>query len=259
MADEKLTWRDIVADAIRDLGGSAHLKDINKRIKGHPKTNTNPTWEATIRRVVRQYKIFQPVPPKNSGVYRLDEAMPLPKLQEQNLDSLDAQINHGVAQGMLLALGKIYGYETFVPTHDQTIRNFQGKKLADLVTIQDCNEIFRGRNVPQIREIDAIWFDEDDEGLFPVYAFEVEHTTGIKSGLDRLLKIPQRYPVRRFILAPGEKENTLFNRLINQAPFKIYSDSFHFRLYDSLEDMYNAAIAHEEERRNFGIVERYRR
>jgi hypothetical protein len=87
MKQEILTWKDVVADALRDLGGQAHLSEINEKVKGHPKTKTNPTWRDTIRRVVRQYRIFEPVPPERSGVYRLVEAeVASPKTQ--NLDSL---------------------------------------------------------------------------------------------------------------------------------------------------------------------------
>ncbi len=106
---------------------------------------------------------------------------------------------------MLVTIGKIYGYETYTPPHDQTIRTFQGEPIRDFVTVSDCTDIFRGPNLAKIREIDALWFDEDDYELFPVYAFEVEETTKVKSGLDRLLKIPRRFPTQFFIIGPSVK------------------------------------------------------
>jgi len=258
MQSEKLTWKDVVANALRELGGQAHLSEINERVEGHPKTATNPTWRDTIRRVVRQYKIFEPVPPARSGVYRLVESR-TPQPQSQDIDSEDAEINHGIAQGMLIALGNTYDYETFVPAYDQTVREFQGRKLGDLVTIKRITDIFRGPNLSKIREIDVLWFDEDDYGLFPVYAFEVEHTTRVKNGLDRLLKIPRRFPTHLFIIGPGEEERNLFDRYVNQTPFRNYQDRFTFRLYRQLQDVYNAAIRHQIEQENFGLVERYKR
>ena len=86
-----------------------------------------------------------------------------------------------------MALGNIYGYGTFVPSHDQTSRNFQGKRLHDWVTVRDCVGIVHGMNLRNVRQIDVLWLDEDDDGLFPAYAFEVEHTTRVKNGLDRLV------------------------------------------------------------------------
>jgi len=257
MKNANLSWKEVVADALRELGGQAHLSQINEKLEGHPKAATNPTWRDTIRRVVRQYGIFQPVPPERSGVYRLTETeshSPEP----QNLDAQDSEVNHGIAQGMLVTLGNLYGYETFVPTHDQTTRDFQDTKLKDVVTVKDCTDIFRGPNLSKVREIDVLWFAEDDYGLFPVYAFEVEHTTKIKNGLDRLLKIPRRFSVHLFIIGPSKEEQILFERYVIQTPFRTHRNMFTFRLYSQLQDTYGAAIKHEFTRKQFGVKERFR-
>jgi hypothetical protein len=255
MAEDKSTWKDVVREALLELGGKGHLSQINEKVEGHPKTRTNPTWRDTIRRVVRQYKIFEPVPPERSGIYKLVE-MATPETEPQSFTN-EPETNHGLAQGMLVTVGKIYGYETYAPLRDQTIRTFQGKPLADFVTVRDCAQIFAGsRNLRKIREIDAIWFDEDDDGLFPSYAFEVEETTGVKSGLDRLLKLPRRYYVSLYIIAPSAKERELFDRYINQTPFRNYKDKFTFKYYEELERLYNNALEHHQSIEQFGIIER---
>jgi len=250
---QKLTWKDIVKDALLELGGQGHLSDINEKLKGHPKTKTNPTWECTIRRVVRQYKIFEPL---GKGVYKLLEEVPI-KTEPQEFTE-EPEIDHGIAQGMLVTLGKIYGYETYVPPHDQTIRNFQGKLLKEFVSVSDCTDIFKGPNLSKIREIDALWFDEDDYGLFPVYAFEVEETTKVKSGLDRLLKIPRRFSTKFFIIGPSTKERNLFEQYIIQSPFRDFRNRFLFKLYKELEQLYNSALVHSDQREEFDIIERWR-
>ena len=227
MNEQRLTWKEMVRNALLELGGQGHLSEINEKVKGHPKTKTNPTWRDTIRRVVRQYKIFEPVLPERSGIYKLVEEI-RPEVGAQTFTE-EPEVDHGIAQGMLVTLGKIYGYETYVPLRDQTIRKFQGKPLSSFVTVTDCTNIFRGPNLPKIREIDALWFDEDDYGLFPIYAFEVEETTGVRSGLDRLLKIPKRFLVKFYIIAPSASEKALFDRLVNQTPFRSFRDRFSFR------------------------------
>ena len=254
MDKHKLTWKDVVRDALLKLGGQGHLSEINKIVEDHPKTKTNPTWRDTIRRVVRQYKIFEPVLPEKSGIYKVVEEI---KIQPESQGfTEEPETDHGIAQGMLVTLGKIYGYETYAPPHDQTIRTFQDKPLRDFVTVSDCTGIFEGPNLAKIREIDTLWFDEDDYGLFPVYAFEVEETTRVKSGLDRLLKIPRRFPTRFFVIGPSEKEEYLFNQYTNQTPFRSFKDRFLFRLYKELEKLYNSALVHNDQRERFGIIER---
>lgn len=257
VSDLQLTWKDVVRHALAELGGQGHLSEINRVVEGHPKTKTNPTWRDTIRRVVRQYKIFEPVPPDRSGVYKLVEEAPIKPLAQSFTE--EPEINHGIAQGMLLTLGKIYGYDTYAPAPDQTSRSFQGKPLRDYVSIADCTDVFRGPNLAKIRQIDALWFDEDDYGLFPVYGFEVEHTTGVKPGLDRLLKIPRRFAASFFIIGPSAKERVLFDMYINQTPFRAFRDRFSFKLYEELEGLYNSALAHLDQRQKFGVLERWRR
>jgi hypothetical protein len=251
---QKLTWKDLVKNALLELGGQGHLTEINKIIQGHPKTRTNPTWRDTIRRVVRQYKIFEPVPPERSGIYKVVEETSVKPVAQGFTEK--PETNHGIAQGMLVTLGKIYGYETYAPPHDQTIRSFQGKPLSDFVSVSDCTNIFKGPNLAKIREIDVLWFDEDDYGLFPVYAFEVEETTRVKPGLDRLLKIPRRFPTLFFIIGPSAKEKSLFDQYINQTPFRDFRSRFLFRLYQELEELYNSALVHNEQREHFGVIER---
>ncbi|MBT9131341.1 MAG: hypothetical protein DDT41_01646 [candidate division WS2 bacterium] len=257
MKEEKFNWKDIVRTALLELGGQGHLSEVNKIVEGNPKAKikiaNNPTWQATIRRVVRQYKIFGPL---GKGVYKLLEEVHIKTDQQKFIE--EPEIDHGIAQGMLLTLGKIYGYETYAPPHDQTIRNFQGKALRDFVSVSDCTDIFRGPNLAKIREIDALWFDEDDYGLFPIYAFEVEETTRVKSGLDRLLKIPRRFPTKFFVIGPSEKEENLFNQYTNQTPFRSFKDRFLFRFYKELEELYNSALVHNDQREQFGIIERER-
>jgi len=256
MKEEKYTWKDVVRNALLELGGQGHLSEINKIVEGHPKTKTNPTWQDTIRRVVRQYKIFVPVPPERSGVYKVVEEISI-KPEAQGFTK-EPEIDHGIAQGMLITVGRIYGYETYAPPHGQTVRNFQGKPLRDFVSVSDCTNIFRGPNLSKIREIDTLWFDEDDYGLFPIYAFEVEETTRVKSGLDRLLKIPRRFPARFFVIGPTTKEKDLFGQYINQTPFRDFKDRFLFRLYKDVEELYNSALIHSDRREKFGIVEKGR-
>lgn len=241
------TWKDVVRQALEDLGGEAHLKQINQKLKNHPKTLTNPTWKDTIRRVIREYSIFEPVPPSRSGRYRLVEEPTLPEPQPETAQ-------HGTVQGMVLRLGRLYGYETFAPAPDRTSRLFQGRPLSDLTTIQECQGFCRARaSLAKVRQIDAIWLEEDKDGPYPVYAFEVEHTTRVRSGLDRLTEIPRRYRIPLFVIGPGEEEKRLFDSLVEQNRYRPFKEQLRFRDYRQLEQLFNAAVSHEETRDVFGI------
>jgi hypothetical protein len=248
-----IRWQDLVAEALVELGGEGHLSAINALLEGHPKTLTNPTWQATIRRVVRQYSVFEPVG-EGKGVYRLVmPSRPTPEVTEVN--SADPVVGHAEVQGMLVHLGHLCGYETYVPKADQTTRQFQGQPLRDLVTVRDCSAVFRGPNARANALVDVLWFADDDEGLFPAYAFEVEHTTDVKSGLLRLAGLPRRYTVPLYIVA-AERERPRFERFVASDPFRQMSDRLRFQAYDRLAEVYNTAVRHEQLLSEFGLAPR---
>ena len=55
-ADEPLdgTWREVVIEAIRRLGGTASLSDLYRVLKDTTKAAANPHWQAKIRQTVRK-------------------------------------------------------------------------------------------------------------------------------------------------------------------------------------------------------------
>lgn len=50
----RLTWPDLVMRVLRDTGGECRLSDVYEIVAKHPKTATNPTWRATVRRTLQQ-------------------------------------------------------------------------------------------------------------------------------------------------------------------------------------------------------------
>lgn len=238
------TWKDVVADAIASLGGEAHLKQISEKLKNHEKTKTNPTWRDTIRRVVRQYAIFQPIGEARSGRYRL--------VAEPKVDPKPARA-HDNAQGMLLALGKLYGYQTFAPAADCTRREFQCRPLRDYATVRQCDSFAQGSVLRTVSQIDVMWLAEDSSGPYPVFAFEVEHSTKVKSGMDRMTEIPERCRTKMFIVAPGADEERLFARYFETNRFRRFQKQMFFRNYEELDSLYATALQHESVRSSFGV------
>jgi hypothetical protein len=150
-------------------------------------------------------------------------------------------------------LGKLYGYETFAPANDRTSRSFQGKPLSNFSSITDCSEFCGKNSLARVRQIDAIWLSEDNDGVYPVYAFEVEHTTGVRSGMDRLVELPERYSVKLFVVAPGEEERARFDRLVALNKFRKFRDRLLFRDYSELDTLYNSAVKLDENTTSFGV------
>jgi len=61
----RLTWENLVLRVLREIGGEAHLTDLYEVVAKHPKTVTNPTWQATVRRTLQQVAL-----PIDRGVWQ---------------------------------------------------------------------------------------------------------------------------------------------------------------------------------------------
>jgi hypothetical protein len=71
------------------------------------------------------------------------------------------------------------------------------------------------------------------------YFFEVEHTTGVTSGLLRIYQA-EKLNAKFFIVGPGDVLKR-FQREVEKAPFNRIKDKYRFRSYNELGAMYLAA------------------
>ena len=65
----KITWKDLVAAALQNLGGKAKLEFIYSEIDGHKKCNSNNHWKEKIRQTLQTYKAFKRV---DNGVWAIE-------------------------------------------------------------------------------------------------------------------------------------------------------------------------------------------
>ena len=238
---QSTTWKELVADALQQLGGEASLKDITAKLASNPKRPNTATWQATIRRVVRQYSIFEPFATHGGQAgYRLVE-LPSPPPQSDAKDD-----PHGEQQGMLLELGRLCGYETFTNATDKTIRRFRGKPLTGFATVRNDADDLLALPLSKMRDTDVMWMAEDSEGLYPRYAFEVENSTKVKSGLLRLLKIPERFHTSLFVIGHGDEEAKLFERYLRDSPFRQHAHRFNFFRYAEVAEFYQSGVTFEK-------------
>jgi hypothetical protein len=50
----QVTWGELVVRTLEELGGSAANQEVYSALARHPKTNTNPTFKATIRKNLQE-------------------------------------------------------------------------------------------------------------------------------------------------------------------------------------------------------------
>lgn len=148
------------------------------------------------------------------------------------LEEKSQKIAHREAQMLLLKMGVFLGFDTFCP--DKSYEAY-GEKLGDYTTLVQLPTMFIGKElVPFVSQIDVIWFNQN----VPEYAFEVEETTGVGSGLNRLNQLT---PIAKklFVIAPA-KEYPTYDKFINGNTYQKDKDKFTFKDYGQLERYFNS-------------------
>ena len=98
--------------------------------------------------------------------------------------SISMPETHSQVEFILLKAGQILGYDTYSPDRN---KEAYGQKLDDLISLSEIPQFTTPQLLETIKNIDVIWFADE----FPVCCFEVEHTTGVTTGLLRLYQSSQ--------------------------------------------------------------------
>src|SRR5690606_15909294 len=103
------------------------------------------------------------------------------KFQGEVQNTVEASL-HTILQGRVLEIGNLRGFETFCPDRSQ---KFNDRKLEDISTLKTCPDLqFSDYNL--LRQIDVMWFRQRGNNFIPEYAFEIELSTGVWSGVGRM-------------------------------------------------------------------------
>jgi hypothetical protein len=141
---------------------------------------------------------------------------------------------HQAAEFYLLELGKMLGYLPY--TADQS-EEYNGQKLGEIALVNEIPGFTGERDLNSAREIDVIWFGDDEN---PKLCFEVEHSTDIVHGLNRLSQFQHLY-VKFFIVAVEDRRRK-FESEMRKFPFRRMKDRFFFISYDDLASFHIAAV-----------------
>ena len=146
------------------------------------------------------------------------------EVKNKTADSRD--FTHTEIEGMLIELGNYLGYDTYTVDSSQL---YGQKTLKELMKLESIPKFTADRVLSSAREIDVIWFEND----FPIYAFEVEHTTNFTLGLQRLYQL--RYLSTNFFLVASKEREKKFLTEINKDPFFTLKERFRFLAYEDLK------------------------
>lgn len=228
---------------LEKLGGQATLAELYRetmKVKDCEWKTKTPF--ASIRRIVQERpEIFKIRP----GLWALESYRKGLGLEEQKAETQEVrEETHSYYQGILVSLGNLKGFQTFVPQQDKN-RTYVGKPLKEIRTLQEMPSFSYGEFVKRSSTIDVLWFNSR---LMPNSFFEVEHSTDIQNSLLKYVDL-QDFFVRMFIVA-DENRKAEFEQKRKYKAFEEISSRVNFLTYESLVKQYESEIvkASQEQR-----------
>lgn len=232
---------EAVIATLERLGGIATLGQLNQEVfKIEDCEWKTKTPFASIRRIVQLNKDIYKIKP---GLYGLlsykkqNEAKGIVEDTSHNKDSKEvSEFNHSYYQGLILTIGNLRHFKTFLPYQDKN-KLFLNEKLGELSTLDKIPPYSYENLVKRCATVDVIWFNERK---MPHSFFEVEHSTDIQNSLLKFNDL-QDFHSRMYIVA-DRKRRIEFETKINYAGLKDIKPRVQFLDYEALTKQYEQTI-----------------
>lgn len=230
MGQKKYTQAQQVIDTLRKIGGYATLGDLYHLVD--TKSWATKTPNESIRRIVQQSgEIFKIQP----GLWALEECreevMRKFDIEPQEEKSVE-RFTHGYYQGLIIEIGNMKHYTTYVPAQDQN-RKFIETPLKDICSTIHIPAFSYKELTDRARTVDVIWFNERN---MPDTFFEVEHSTDIQNSITKFCDL-QDFNSRFLIVAPQNRKEQ-FDKVISRTAFKDVKKRVSFSSYESIYRQY---------------------
>ncbi len=217
---------EAVIETMEKAGGIATLGFLYREVFKIKACSWNTrTPFASIRRIVQQNKHIYKIKP---GLYALEKYRErfnrqgiVPQTEAPASDSFD----HAYYQGLLLEIGNMNQWETYVPAQDKN-KPFLGKTLGEVAQLTEIHPFTYPSLLERARSIDVLWFNV--RGMLSA-AFEVEHTTDMQNSLLKFFDLQDFYA--DFYIVASDKRQPEFCRKLNYSAFSEIRDRVKFLDY----------------------------
>lgn len=156
---------------------------------------------------------------------------------------------HTTLQFKVCSVGVAAGYKLFVPWKNRNVKIDNGMTIGNVFGDHLVEDFIGMTNIT--REIDVIFLEQTVDGFLPVRQFEIENSTGVISGIGRMLGLD----CKGVIVSPHQQYKDKFEQYI-QGPFKDKKDQLVFRtskgifkFAESVEEFQNDAFDPSEIRK----------
>lgn len=230
---------EVVIKVMKENGGYATLGFLYQEVlKIKDCVWKTKTPLASIRRIVQDERFFFKIKP---GLWALKSykgrlatnIFPTKEVSK----SKQAEFNHTYYQGLLVEIGNLKKFQTFIPNQDKN-KIYLGKKLGELTTIDKFYKFTYDNIIQRAQTIDISWFNIRK---MPYMLFEIEHSTDIQKSLLKFLEL-QDFNVKSYIVADESRKKEFevklslnaFVPIQKRTQFMSYSyvSSWHTKTYE---------------------------
>lgn len=189
---------------------------------------------ASIRRIVQEDPKFFKIRPGLWALASQREALMGKFPISAGLATKEAEeFGHGYYQGLLVEIGNLRGFQTFIPHQDKN-RQFLSRKLSEITTLHQFPLFTYDTLLNRAKTIDVSWFNER---LFPDSFFEVEHSTDIQNSLLKFREF-QDFRIKFHIVADALRRKE-FEKKIAFTAFVPIKSLVQFWDYEKLSEFHS--------------------
>ncbi|HZS09779.1 MAG TPA: hypothetical protein VFD58_33440 [Blastocatellia bacterium] len=234
---------EAVIQTLEKLGGQATLAELYREVLKIGECNwQTKTPFASIRRIVQvRPEIFRVRP----GLWALRSHQSKLGLVEQKgrkQPSAEAvEQGHSYYQGLLVVIGNLRNFSTFVPNQDKN-KPFINQKLRDVRTLQKLPAFSYDNLVNRSGTIDVTWFNQRQ---MPHSFFEVEHSTDIQNSLLKFYELQDFHA--QMVIVADEARRTEFEHKIRLSALDAIKERVEFLGYNRLVRQYEYEILRMEQ------------
>lgn len=210
----------------------ATLGFLNQKVLKLP----NVEWKtktpfASIRRIVQDERFFFKIKPGLWALHSYKDKLSAEILPTKIIPKSEQELfNHSYYQGLLVEIGTLKKYETFVLNQDKN-KKFLGKTLGEVSSQDNFYQFGYDHIVRRSRTVDVCWFNVRK---MPDCLFEVEHSTDIQNSLLKFVEL-QDFNVNFYIVADKARKEEYAKKLLYSA-FVPIKHRVKFMDYDDLSD-----------------------
>jgi len=229
---------EAVIKVMKENGGYATLGYLYQNVLKAPGCEwKTKTPFASMRRIVQDDRFFFKIKP---GLWALkshrhllpNEMLALKEKTQQQID-----FTHSYYQGLIVQLGNLRDYETFIPSQDKN-KVFLGKeRLGNLASLANIYPFTYDSITSRAQTIDVVWFNSR---RMPASVFEVEHSTDMKNSLVKFVEL-QDFRTDMIIVADMSRKRQ-YEQTIMLNAFNSIKDYVYFWSYQHLSQLHSKSF-----------------